>query len=385
MRLENIYTIEDMRVLAKRRLPRVVFDYIDGGAGDEQGLNNNAAQFRNFRLVPRFLVDVSKRTTKTTVFGREYSSLFGIAPTGYAGLYRPGGEKMLARAALDSGIPFVQSGSSVASIEQIGEVARGNSWFQLYAARDPAMSADLLRRAADAGVETVAVTVDLPVAGSRPRDFRSGWRVPPKMTPQVFFDGLCHPAWSWGYLRSGGLPKMGNWVPYVGEGATAADVAQFSRVNAYSTQVWSDIERYRRTWKGNLVVKGILHREDARIAADVGVDGIIVSNHGGRQFDRAPAPIEVLPGIVEAAGSRITVMMDSGISNGVDMLIAYALGAKFVFVGRATAWGLIVGGLEGAKRSIDILKAQADLGMGQIGCNSSAELTKATLLRVDQR
>jgi L-lactate dehydrogenase (cytochrome)/(S)-mandelate dehydrogenase len=175
---------------------------------------------------------------------------------------------------------------------------------------------------------------------------------------------------------------MGNWKPYAGEGASAADIAMLSRSHAYSPQVWSDIERYRKTWKGNLVIKGILHREDARIAAETGVDGIIVSNHGGRQFERAPAPIEVLPGIVEAAGSRLTVMMDSGISNGVDMLIAFALGAKFVFVGRATAWGLIVGGLAGVKRSIEILKNQADLGMAQIGCNAPADLTKATLLRV---
>jgi L-lactate dehydrogenase (cytochrome)/(S)-mandelate dehydrogenase len=383
MRLEDIHTIEDMRALAKRRLPRVVFEYTDGGAGDQQGLDNNARQFRNFRLVPRYLVDVSKRSTKVTVFGREYSTLFGIAPTGYAGLYRPGGEKMLAQAALEGGIPYVQSGSSVASIEEIGEVSRGNSWFQLYAARDPNLSADLLRRAADAGVETAAVTVDLPAQTPRPRDYKAGWKVPPKMTPQVFFDGLRHPAWSWNYLRSGGLPAMGNWKPYAGEGASAADVAMFSRTHAYSPQTWSDIERYRKTWKGNLVLKGILHREDARIAAETGVDGVIVSNHGGRQFERAPAPIEVLPGIVEAAGSRLTVMMDSGISSGVDMLIAYALGAKFVFVGRATAWGLIVGGLAGVKRSIEILRRQADLGMGQIGCNSPAELTKATLLRVE--
>lgn len=383
MRLENIYTIEEMRVLAKRHLPRVIFDYIDGGAGDEQGLRSNADQFRNFRLVPRYLVDVSQRSQKTTLFGREYSSMFGIAPTGYAGFYRPGGEKMLAKAALESGIPFIQSGSSVASVEDIGRVAPGNSWFQLYAARDPATSADILRRAADAGVETVAITVDLPVPGPRPRDSRSGWHIPPKMTPKVILDGLRHPAWTWGYLMAGGLPKMGNWAPYAGDNADAVTIAKFMRSNTYSTQLWSDIERYRSIWKGNLVLKGILHSDDARRAADIGVDGVLVSNHGGRQFERAPAPIEVLPGIVEAVGSRITVMMDSGISQGVDMLIAYALGAKFVFVGRATAWGVIAGGVEGAKRSIAILKGQIDLAMGQIGCNSPAELTRATLMRMD--
>lgn len=383
MRLEDIHTIEDMRVVAKRRLPRVVFDFIDGGAGDEQGLNTNAAQFRNYRMVPRYLVDVSQRTQKTMLFGREYQSIFGIAPTGYAGFWRPGGEEMLAQAAKDAGIPFVQSGSSVASIEDIGRVARGNAWFQLYAARDPEMSADLLRRAADAGVETVAVTVDLPVQSPRPRDMRSGWRIPPKLTPKIILSGMLHPAWTWGYLTTGGLPTMGNWAPYAGDNADPVAIASFMRKNAYSTQIWSDMERYRSIWKGNLVLKGILHADDARRAADIGVDGIIVSNHGGRQFERAPAPIEVLPGIVEAVGSRLTVMMDSGISNGVDMLIAFALGAKFVFVGRATAWGVIAGGLEGAKRSIAILKNQVDLGMGQVGCAEPAKLPDVTLIRSD--
>ena len=383
MQFENIYTIDEMRSLAKRRLPRVVFDYIDGGAGDEQGLGTNADQFRNFRLVPRYLVDVSSQTQKTTLFGREYSSMFGIAPTGYAGFFRPGGEEILARAARDSGIPYIQSGSSVASVEKIGQIAPGNSWFQLYAARDPATSDDILRRAADAGVETAAITIDLPVLGPRPRDYRSGWRVPLRLTPKVILDGLCHPAWTWGYLMAGGLPKMGNWAPYAGEGADATEIAQFMRSNVCATQLWSDIERYRRNWKGNLVLKGILHHDDARRAADVGVDGIIVSNHGGRQFERAPAPIEVLPGIVEAVGSRLTVMMDSGISQGVDMLIAYALGAKFVFVGRATAWGVIAGGVEGTKRSIAILRGQVDTAMRQIGCSSPAELVDATLVRTD--
>jgi (S)-mandelate dehydrogenase len=383
MNLDTVFTIEDMRLLARRRLPRVIFDFIDGGAGDEQGLNNNAAQFRNFRMVPRYLVDVSQRTQKQTLFGKEYSSMFGIAPTGYAGLWRPDGELMLAQAAAENGIPFVQSGSSVASIEQIAKVAPGNAWFQLYAARDPKMSTDLMRRAADVGVETVAVTVDLPVPGPRPRDSRSGWHIPPKMTPKIMWDGIRHPAWTIGYFRSGGLPGMGNWAPYAGT-TDPIEIATFMRGNAYSTQTWRDVERYRKDWKGNLVLKGILHREDARRAVEAGVDGILVSNHGGRQFERAPAPIEVLPGIVEEVGSKTTVMMDSGVSQGVDMLIAYALGAKFVFVGRATAWGVIAGGVEGAKRSIAILKGQVDLAMGQVGCTSPAECPNITLLRMNR-
>ncbi len=383
MRLDKVFTIEDMRLQAKRRLPRVIFDFIDGGAGDEQGLDNNAAQFRNFRMVPHYLVDISQRTQKQTLFGREYSSMFGIAPTGYAGLWRPDGELMLAQAAADSGIPFIQSGSSVASIEQIGKIAPGNAWFQLYAARDPSMSDDLLRRAADTGVPTVAITVDLPVPGPRPRDSRSGWHIPPKMTPRIIWDGMRHPGWTMSYFRTGGLPSMGNWAPYAGT-KDPIEIAKFMRGNTYSTQTWRDIERYRRNWKGNLVLKGILHREDARRAAEAGVDGILVSNHGGRQFERAPAPIEVLPGIVEEVGSKLTVMMDSGVSQGVDMLVAYALGAKFVFVGRATAWGVIAGGLEGAKRSITILKGQIDLAMGQVGCTSPGDLPNITLLRTNR-
>jgi (S)-mandelate dehydrogenase len=381
MNLDKVFTIEDMRLLAKRRLPRVIFDFIDGGAGDEQGLNNNAAQFRDFRMVPRYLVDVSQRTQKQTLFGKEYQSMFGIAPTGYAGLWRPNGELMLAEAAAANGIPFIQSGSSVASIEEISKVAPGNAWFQLYAARDTNMSTDLMRRAADVGVETVAVTVDLPVPGPRPRDSRSGWHIPPKMTPKIMWDGICHPAWTIGYFRSGGLPSMGNWAPYAGT-TDPIKISTFMRANAYSTQTWRDVERYRKGWKGNLVLKGILHREDARRAVEAGVDGILVSNHGGRQFERAPAPIEVLPGIVEEVGTKTTVMMDSGISQGVDMLIAYALGAKFVFVGRATAWGVIAGGVAGAKRSIAILKGQIDLAMGQVGCVSPADCPNVTLMRM---
>ena len=233
--------------------------------------------------------------------------------------------------------------------------------------------------------QTVAITVDLSGARTpRPRDSRSGWHIPPKMTPKIILDGIRHPAWTL-RLSPYRRPAEHGQLGALRRRRPSSDRCSpcSARRNAYSTQTWSDIERYRKNWKGNLVLKGILHREDARLAAEAGVDGILVSNHGGRQFERAPAPIEVLPGIVEAG--RLAAHRDDGqrrISNGVDMLIAYALGAKFVFVGRATAWGVIAGGLAGAKRSIAILKGQIDLAMGQIGCTSPAELTKATLLRV---
>lgn len=382
MRLQDIHSIDDLEAAARRRLPSLMYDFIAGGAGDEQNLHHNKQQFERYRIVPRYLVDVKGRTQKTTLFGREYGSLFGISATGYAGFYRPDGEIMLAKAAAEADIPVMQSCVSVASVETLSKVAPRNLWFQLYAARDPKISEDLLRRAADAGVETLAVTIDLPVPGPRPRDLRSGFKIPPKITPRILFDAMCHPLWSLGVLRMGGLPKVGNWVPYAPPGSTALQVAAFMRTHSFQPQTWPDIERFRKQWKGNLVLKGILHPDDARTAAEVGVDGVIVSNHGGRQFDRSPSSLEALPAVVEAVGSRMTVMVDSGFTSGSDIVLAYALGAKYVFVGRATAWGMIAGGYEGAKRAVDILRWQIDSTMGQIGCLKPADLPNMTVMRV---
>ena len=380
MKLSQVQTIDELRRRAKRRLPRVIYDFIEGGAGDELGVVNAAKQYADYRIVPRYLLDVRPRSQEVTLFGGRLRSPFGIAPTGYAGVYRVKGEELLAEAARDAGVPIILSGSGIASIETVSRIAGQNAWFQLYAAREPSTSADLIRRAADCGVETLVVTVDLPLPGRRYRNARNGFKVPPTITPSLLLDVLRHPAWTIDYLRSGGLPAPGSWAPYAPAGAGPAAVAEVMRQNASSPLTWRDIESFRSQWKGNLVLKGDLHPEDARMAAGIGVDGLIVSNHGGRQFDRAPTPAEALPPIVAAVGDRMTVMTDGGITKGSDILVAFALGAKFVFTGRATLWGLTAAGLAGVERALSILRDEVDAGLAQTGALTMDGLASATLV-----
>ena len=380
MKLSQVQTIDELRRRAKRRLPRVIYDFIEGGAGDELGVVNAAKQYADYRIVPRYLLDVRPRSQEVTLFGGRLRSPFGIAPTGYARVYRVKGEELLAEAARDAGVPIILSGSGIASIETVSRIAGQNAWFQLYAAREPSTSADLIRRAADCGVETLVVTVDLPLPGRRYRNARNGFKVPPTITPSLLLDVLRHPAWTIDYLRSGGLPAPGSWAPYAPAGAGPAAVAEVMRQNASSPLTWRDIESFRSQWKGNLVLKGDLHPEDARMAAGIGVDGLIVSNHGGRQFDRAPTPAEALPPIVAAVGDRMTVMTDGGITKGSDILVAFALGAKFVFTGRATLWGLTAAGLAGVERALSILRDEVDAGLAQTGALTMDGLASATLV-----
>ena len=380
MKLSQVQTIDELRRRAKRRLPRVIYDFIEGGAGDELGVVNAAKQYADYRIVPRYLLDVRPRSQEVTLFGGRFRSPFGIAPTGYAGVYRVKGEELLAEAARDAGVPIILSGSGIASIETVSRIAGQNAWFQLYAAREAATSADLIRRAADCGVETLVVTVDLPLPGRRYRNARNGFKVPPTITPSLLLDVLRHPAWTIDYLRSGGLPAPGSWAPYAPAGAGPAAVAEVMRQNASSPLTWRDIESFRSQWKGNLVLKGVLHPEDARMAAGIGVDGLIVSNHGGRQFDRAPTPAEALPPIVAAVGDGMTVMTDGGITKGSDILVAFALGAKFVFTGRATLWGLTAAGLAGVERALSILRDEVDAGLAQTGALTMDGLASATLV-----
>jgi len=373
MKVRQAINIEDLRRMAKRRLPRIAFDYLDGGVEDETCLERNRKAFERYRLVPRYLVDVSTRDQSTTLFGHTYSSPFGIAPTGSTGFLRRGGDEMLAQAAAAANIPFVLSGSSNASIETIAAVAPQHAWVQLYAARDPTVTHDLVRRARDAAFKTLVVTVDVPVRSKRERDIRSGFGAAPRPSPRVLIDMLLHPAWL-AVIARHGIPPFESWLPYVGANARALDVAKFLASQFPAPQTWQDLETYRRLWPGTLVVKGILHPDDARRAAELGADGVIVSNHGGRQLDCAPAPIEALPAIREAVRDRIVLAIDSGVRRGADVLKAVALGARFVFVGRATLYGVVAGGLAGATRAIDILREEIDLVMAQLGCRSLADL-----------
>lgn len=369
MNVDRAINIEDLHRMAKRRLPKIAFDFIEGGLDDERGLRRNADAFDRYALVPRYLVDVTKRDQSQSLFGRTYASPFGIAPTGTAGLFRPGCDLMLAEGAAAANIPYIMSGASNAALEKAARIAPDHTWYQLYAAADMKANEDLVRRCDAAGLGAFVFTVDVPVTPNRERNRRNGFKTPVKLTPSIIWDGLTHPAWLVEYLLHG-MPVLENWVPYTGGTTDAEGVAEWFRTQNRSCQTWRELEAYRRLWPRKLIVKGILHPEDARRCADIGVDGIMVSNHGGRQLDRAPSPLEMLPLIKAAVGDRMVLMLDSGIRRGSDVLIALALGARFVFTGRATLYGAVAGGTAGVRKAIGILRNEIDLVLGQIGCPS---------------
>src|SRR5438552_1153873 len=384
MRIEDAVNIEDLHQMAKRKLPKIMFDYIEGGVEDERGLARNSAAFSKHQLLPRYLVDVSKRDQSQTIFGRTFSSPFGISPTGGVGLYqRRGGELLLAEAAREANIPYIMSGGSNASMEEAARVAPDNTWFQMYAAKDPGVTDALVGRARENGLGALVLTVDVPVHPRRERNIRNGFANARsggvleafKLPPSIIIEALTHPFWVYDYVKNGGAPTLGNWVPHAGNGASTADVIQFGRTQTpAAAQTWKDLERYRRLFPRNLIVKGIMDPRDAIRAAEIGCDGVIVSNHGARQLDQAPASLDVLPAVKAAVGDRMTVMLDSGVRRGADILIAMCLGAQFCFFGRPTLYGAVAGGLPGVKKAIDIFRGEIDLVMGQIGCPSLSEL-----------
>jgi (S)-mandelate dehydrogenase len=383
MRYQDAVNIEDLHQIAKRKLPRIIFDYIEGGVEDERGLQRNEAAFHKHRLLPRYLVDVSKRDQTRTAFGRTYASPFGISPTGGVGLYRREGEVMLAEAAKAANIPYIMSGGSNASMEQAIRVAPDNVWFQLYAAKDMAVTDALVGRARDDGLGALVLTVDVPVHPKRERNYRSGFAKVRsgsvaesfKLKPSIILEALFHPKWVAEYVRLGGAPTLGNWAPHAPPGADKGEVIAFGRTQTpASAQTWRDLERYRKLFPRALVVKGILNPADAIRAVEAGADGIIVSNHGGRQLDQAPASLDALPAVKAAVGDKATVMLDSGVRRGADILIALCLGAQFVFSGRPNLYGAISGGVPGVLKAIDIFRNEVDLVMAQIGCPSLNEL-----------
>ena len=392
MRIDQAVNIEDLHRMAKRRLPKIAFDFIEGGLEDERGLERNTSAFHKHQLLPRYLVDVSKRDQTATLFGHTYASPFGISPTGGAGLFRRGADLMLAEAAAKANIPYIMSGASNDSIEAAAKVAPDHAWYQLYAPRDAGVREDMIRRAADAGMAALVLTVDVPVGSKRERNIRNGFAnirggllQALSLRPSILAEALIHPLWIVEYFRhGGGTPMMQNWQPYAPSGADSEQVYNFARsLQPYNAQTWRDLERYRQLFPRNLVVKGIMSPADALRAAEIGCDGIIVSNHGGRQLDQAPGSLDVLPAIKEAVGDRLTVMLDSGVRRGADILIALCLGADFCFMGRPTLYGAAAGGIPGVNRAVSILREEIDLVMGQIGCPSLGELGPDFLWRDD--
>jgi (S)-mandelate dehydrogenase len=367
-RIDSAINIDDLKRMAKRRLPRIMFDFIEGGADDEVGLRTNADAFRAMRLVPRYYVDTTGREQRARLLGRTYASPFGIAPTGMAGAFRRDAELYLAQAAADSDIPYLMSGASNASMEQGAKLAPKNLWYQIYGAKDRSVAADLVKRAIDCGLTTIAVTCDVPVSSNRERNRRNGFVRPLRMTLPTILEAMLHPAWVINYFRHGGLPMFANWQAYAPKNATAEDVADvFARQTPDASQTWRDLEAIRRAWPGKLLVKGVMHPEDARLALEAGVDGLIVSNHGARQLDMMPSPLEMLPMIRDAVGPEVPLLLDSGVRRGSDIVAALCLGADFVLTGRATLYGATAGGLDGVKKAVAILQREIDLVLGQIG------------------
>jgi (S)-mandelate dehydrogenase len=277
-------------------------------------------------------------------------------------------------------------------MEEAVRIAPNNTWFQLYAAKDGDLSDALIGRARDCGVGALVLTVDVPVHPKRERNWRNGFSTVRnggvaealKLKPSILLEAMTHPRWVIDYMRHGGAPTLGNWAPHAGNGADKAAAIELGRGQTpAAAQTWRDLERYRRLFPGPLVVKGILHPADAIRAAEIGVDGIIVSNHGGRQLDQAPASLDALPPIAAAVGNRLTVMLDSGVRRGADILVAFCLGARFVFFGRPTLYGAVAGGVAGVTKAIDIFRNEIDLVMAQIGCPSLAELGPDFLWRDD--
>jgi L-lactate dehydrogenase (cytochrome)/(S)-mandelate dehydrogenase len=374
MRAQEAISVVDLERLARRRLPRILFECIQSGVEDEQGVLRNAAGFHRHQLLPYHLADVRERDQSTTIFGRHYASPFGISPTGIAELFRRGADLMLAKAAASAKVPSILSGSSMTSPEAISKTVPNNPWYQLYAARDPNITDDFVRRAQDCGFQTLVLTVDNPVFPKLERDKRNGFSVPFRLTLPIMLDALLHPGWTLDYLRNGGLPMMQSWQPYAPPGASAAEVSAFRRTQNPSVQTWRDLDRIRRLWSGHLVVKGLARASDGVRAANAGVDGVIVSNHGGKTLDRSPATVDALVAIAAAAGDKITVMLDSGVRRGSDIVVGLCLGAKFIFVGRATLYGVAAAGEAGAKRALDILREEVDMTMALIGCANVAGL-----------
>ena len=373
--LRHLLSLHDFEAAAKRRLPKPIYAYVSGAVEDGQSERGNRQAFAQYGFRPKVLVDVSQRSTRAMVLGRAYSAPVGVAPMGISALSSYRGDIVLARAAAAAGIPAVQSGSSLIRLEEVMAAAPG-TWFQAYLPGTPERIDALLWRVIAAGVQTLVVTVDIPVAGNRENNIRAGFSTPLRPSLRLAWDGLVRPRWLAGTLlrtlARHGMPHFENSFAERGAPILSSRVQRdFAARDHFD---WSHIAHIRRQWRGPLVVKGILSPQDAALARQHGVDGIIVSNHGGRQLDGAVAPLHVLPAIVEQAGSGMTVMLDGGIRRGTDVIKALALGAQAVFVGRPFNYAAAVDGEAGVTAAIDLLRAEVDRNLAMLGATTCAAL-----------
>jgi (S)-mandelate dehydrogenase len=373
--------IADLREVARRRVPGFAFEYVEGGAEDEATLRRNREAFAAFRFVPQTLVDTSARSLETSLFGRPCAAPFAIAPTGLNGMLHPDGDMGLARAAAAFGIPYTLSTFSTTRIEDVAAKAGGRLWMQLYVMKNRAIAEDIMARAAAAGYEALLFTSDANVFGSREWDKRNYVR-PGKLRFSAALDAARHPSWLIDVLLRSGVPRFRNIEGFVPPAASSAVGGSTIIPQMFeSTITWADIAWIRRHWPGKLLIKGVLTVDDARRAADAGCDGIVLTNHGGRQLDHCVAPIEVLGEIAAAVGDRLAIVIDSGFRRGSDIAKALALGAHTVLIGRAALYGLAADGEHGVRRALDVLAIELDRVLGQLGCRSVADLRTTPLRR----
>ena len=384
-RLRGAVNVDDLRRLAKRRLPRGVFDYIDGAAEDERTMAANRAGFADLTFSPRVLTGVGEPDPSTTLLGETIALPLVVAPTGFTRLAHSEGELAVARAAARAGLPYTLSTHGTYSIEDVAAVNDATKWFQVYLFRDRGLVRDMVQRAAAAGYRAIMPTVDTVVFGRRERDVRRGFSLPPKVGLGTLLDGAVHPAWTWDFVRADpirfanitGATAGGEHI----DGTTAITLAEYVNAQFDATLTWDDIDWLRTCWDGPIVVKGIQSVADARIAADRGIEAIVISNPGGRQLDGAPATIDLVAPVVDAVGDRTEVLVDGGIRRGSDVVKAVALGAKAALIGRAYFYALGAAGERGVDHVLRLFDADVRRTMALIGARSVKELDRDLLQR----
>lgn len=372
-RLSRCASVEDLREVARRRLPKGVFAYIDGGAEDERTLGRNRAAFERLEFRPRVLRDVERVDTRTTLLGREIPFPFVLSPTGFGRIAHSQGELAVARAAARRGIPYCLSTLATRSIEEVAAVNDGAKWFQVYVWRDRGLVKAMVDRAAAAGYEALMLTVDTAVFGRRERDLRLGFTLPPKLGLDTILDGILHPGWTWDFLRA--EPIVFANVGDRGDASDAVSLSTYVNEQFDSSLNWRDVDWLRSIWDGPIVIKGIQTVEDAELAADAGVEAIALSNHGGRQLDDAPPILELVAPVADRVGDRIEILCDGGVRRGSDIAKAVALGARACMAGRAYLYGLGAGGERGVDLVLDWLEEGFRRTMALLGTTDVAGLT----------
>jgi (S)-mandelate dehydrogenase len=374
-------TTDYLRQRARRHIPHFAFEYSDGGSGkDDAGIRRNWAAFDAVELVPRYGVMPTLPACEVELFGRRYAGPIGVSPMGGPSIIWPGGDTHLARAAQRARIPYTLSTAGGATIEEIAAIAPDVFWFQLYrlANNDHAIGIDLVRRAAAAGCRALVLTLDVPVRTTRPREVATGIAGAFNINFAILSQIARAPGWAFALWKYG-VPRFANLRAYMKGNPSLNEVIAFARRELHGAFTWEEVQKYRDQWKGTMLVKGVLHPQDAEKAVSLGVDGLIVSNHGGRQIEALPAAIDTLPAIVRQVGERATVLMDSGVRSGSDVVRAYALGAAAAFAGKAFLWGLGALGTEGPRHVIDLLIDETQAALGQLGARTIEEVRSVAI------